>query len=120
MKKLFSISIATIVLFVASLSMANDIVWPNKSTKTASASITTGPGVFGGIVLATDGTNAVTLTVYDSSAASGTKLFPTMTITTSATDRIQSIAFPVRYYTGLYVSITCAGSVEYTVYFEAK
>lgn len=95
-----------------------DRVWPCKSTQTASALIASSDGIFGGIIIATDGTNAVTLTIYDGTDATGTKMFPAMTITTSSTDRIQAISFPVRYYEGLYIAITCSGTCEYTVYFE--
>jgi hypothetical protein len=98
-----------------------------QSTETASAAITTVGGCFLGIVFFTDGTNAVTVNIYDNaSAASGTKLIPTDTvITTSSSDRLRSIGFDaddrrcdVQYFNGLYVEITCAGDVSYTVYYK--
>jgi len=105
-----------IVLFAG---WRNDYV--NQSTeKSASASISTTSGYLYGITISTDATNAVAIDIYDNTAASGTKLIQTMTITTSATDRVTSIGFnpPVEYRTGLYVSVTCAGTVGYMVYYR--
>jgi hypothetical protein len=96
--------------------------WVRQSaTQTGDAAVVTGPGVFHGIMVITDGTNAVTMDIYDNaSAASGTKLIPTWTITTSSTNRAQTISFfpPVRFLNGIYVDITCAGTVAYMVYFN--
>lgn len=95
--------------------------WSRPSaTKTASASIATSPGYFHGLVVMTDGTNAVTVDVYDNTAGSGEKLIPTWIVTSSATNRAQSYSInpPVRFYTGCYVTISIAGegTASYMVY----
>jgi hypothetical protein len=48
---------------------------------TASGIVTSKPGALKQIIVATDGTNAVTLSLYDNAtAASGTLIVPTMVI----------------------------------------
>lgn len=88
--------------------------------KTADALIYTGACYFHGILVATDGTNAVTLDIYDNTAGSGTVITPTIVIPTSASMRSASIGFnpPVWCKTGIYVDITlAAGSCSYVVYY---
>ena len=87
--------------------------------KSADASIYDGPCLFYGLVIATDGTNDVTIDVYDNTAASGTKLLPTIVIPTSADIRYETIWFgkPVWCKTGIYVDITTAGTVAYMAYY---
>ena len=89
--------------------------------QSASAAIKASAGYFYGIAVITDATNAVTVDIYDNaSAASGTKLIPTWVITTSSTDRCQSYdaPAPIRVRNGIYVNITCDGTVKYIVYYE--
>ncbi len=90
--------------------------------KTADAAILVGHGVFGGIVVATDGTNAVTVSIYDNaSTASGTELIPTTVFTTGAADRKQYLfpPRPIEVENGIYVDITIGGgSCGYTVYYR--
>jgi hypothetical protein len=90
--------------------------------KTASAMIATGSGAFHGIMFATNGTDAVTVSVYDNTAASGTKLVPTLVIPSSATSRAASLSIgpAVEFVTGLYVEITCSGTVGYVVYTSGR
>jgi len=90
--------------------------------KTADAAIDTGAGYFYGMILATDGTNAVTVDIYDNTSASGTVLVPTFVITTSATDRVRSLSFdpPVAYNNGVYVDITCAGTMSFVGYYRSN
>jgi len=79
---------------------------------TASGVITAKEGVLEQIIVATDGTNSVTLSLYDNaSAASGTLVIPTMVFTSSSVDRIQTL--PVankKFFNGLYASVTCSGT----------
>jgi len=91
-------------------------------TKTASACILESKGLFYGILLTTDATNAVTLDIYDSTTASGTKIIPTSTITTNSADRLRSLSFalPLHVSNGIYVNVTCSGTVTYMVYFEER
>ena len=99
--------------------------WANSIGNTSDAAVTTGPGYLKGLIVHTDGTNACTVSVYDNTEASGTKLFSTWTVTTSATDRTQALSFDdkeVPYGTGIYVDITVGGggTCTYDVYFESR
>jgi hypothetical protein len=118
MKKV--LSIMAIVLMLALPAWAQD--WTQGSgQKTTDALIFTGEGVFHGIIVSSDSTNAITVDVYDGITATGTKLLPTTVVTTSAIDRIQAIkppGGPVKFYTGLYVDITCSGTAKYVVYYR--
>jgi hypothetical protein len=89
--------------------------------KTADALIHTGPAYLYGIVVATDGTNSVTVKTYDNTTASGTqKPHPDWIVSTGAANRIASISFdpPVPMGTGIYVDITTSGTVSYEVYYR--
>jgi chorismate synthase len=91
--------------------------------KTADAAITTGQGYLKSIIMHTDGTNSCTFAVYDNTAASGTKIFSTLTVTTSAANRATTIEFQpdeAKFFTGIYVDITTSGTITYDVYFENK
>lgn len=95
------------------------------SNQTASASVVAGAGYLYKIVLATDGSNAVTIDgVYDSLTATGTRLLPdNYEVTTSATDRTHTISFessPVQFSTGVYVDVSTAGALDYMVYYRDK
>lgn len=120
-RKLLTIVIA--VLLLAGIAYAGGTLgWvKHTSTQTASASITTSSGYFHGILFVTDGSTSNTVNVYDnaSGAASGDKLLPTNTvITTAAANRLTSISFapPIRFYNGLYVTVS--STIEYMVYYE--
>ena len=104
------------------LAMAS-AAWANSIGNTSDAAVTTGTGYLKKIIVHTDATNACTLAVYDNTAASGRKLLSSWLVTTSATDRNQSISFDGHdnpYTTGIYVDITCAGTCTYDVYFESR
>lgn len=112
-----------VVLIACCLFLATPVYAEISEEKTADAAITAGYGYFGGIIVVTDGTNAVTVNIYDAAAASGRKLIPETVITTSSTDRIQAIGYgptDVYYYTGIYVDITCSGTVTYMVVYHPK
>jgi len=89
--------------------------------KTESALVVTGGGFLRGLVVHTDGTNAVTLDVYDNTSAAVPKLISTMTIPTSATNRTTTISFDERvcgFSNGIYLAITCTGTVTVDTYFD--
>jgi hypothetical protein len=94
----------------------------NSGQKTADTKILTGAGYLYGIMVVTDGTNAVTVDVYDNTAGSGTLAVPSWTVTTSATDRAQFLPLniPVGVDNGIYVDITTAGTVKYNVFYRAQ
>ena len=117
-KKLIIILLA--LLFVVPVAYSAE-PWCRQSVeKTAAAAITTSSGIFHGLIVSTDGTNAVTVSIYDNaSAASGMELIPTTVITSSSSDRVQAISISpaVRYHKGVYVDITTSGTVTYKVYY---
>ena len=92
------------------------------SRQTDDATIHTGVGWLYGIWVETDGTNDVTVTIYDNTAASGTKIGNTFTV--EASKRFRAIDFgnstPVPFNTGLTVDVTTAGTVEYTVFYRGQ
>jgi len=92
----------------------------SSTSQTASAAIATSPGYLHGIVVITDGTNSVTVDIYDNaSAASGTKLIPQWIVTTSSSNRAQSYSIdpPIKFSNGIYVVVTTSGTVTYMVYY---
>lgn len=100
--------------------MMADRIYSEKSTNTESALISSEPGILGGILIALDGTNAQTITIYDGVDSTGSKLTPTLVFPTSATIRMASVALDAQYADGLYVAVSGSGSVEYTVYFKSR
>jgi hypothetical protein len=126
MKKLLLVVLSAILILSvpASLVAFRPGEWMNYSAvKTADALIHTGGGYVYGIIVATDGTNDVTVKTYDNTSAAGTKLHPDMVCTTSSSNRMCVLGFspPVPYSTGVYVDVTlAAGAVAYTVYYRKK
>jgi hypothetical protein len=119
MKKLF-VALCLVILMAVNAFPAELTMYSGE--KSADALIHTGEGLFKGILVATDGTNAVTVSIYDAASATGSEIVPTLVIPTSAAYRSQAIyvPYPVKYYTGLYVDITCAGPVGFEVYYEPR
>jgi len=76
----------------------------------SSAAAATGQAAFYGIIIKTDGTNNVTLNIYDNIAASGKKLVPT-DIVVLGTARIWALSYSpaIKCLTGIYVSVSVAG-----------
>lgn len=113
------------IFAVLALILLASPAWANSIGNTADAAVTTGTGYLKKIIVHTDATNACTLAVYDNTAASGRKLLSSWLVTTSATDRNQSISFDGHdnpYATGIYVDITVGGggTCTYDVYFESR
>lgn len=93
-----------------------------RSIKTADAGITTGSGEFMGFIITPDGTNDVTLSIYDNTAGSGTKMLPTMIFAGDGGTQAWSVPGSDRgleYYTGIYADITTSGTVEYAIFFRS-
>ena len=67
-------------------------------------------------------TNAATVKIYDNTAASGTMLVPTLEIPTSADNRgeVWSWEPPLAVSTGIYVDVTCSGTVKYVIYYRRQ
>jgi hypothetical protein len=85
------------------------------SKKTATGIVLTGQGVFRGMLLGTDGVNDPVVTIYDGLDNSGTEIIPTATYDASALGLNGVIGKGVYCETGIYVEITCAGTVEVVV-----
>jgi hypothetical protein len=119
MKKL--IAILAIILLLTGTAYAAE--WSfGSGQQTGVAAIVTGPGIFDGIIIATDGSSPVTVDILDSSTpiSASVRIIPTTVITTSAIDRVQAIRppFPVRFFNGLSVSPTSVGTYKYVVYYR--
>jgi hypothetical protein len=78
--------------------------------KTASALIVTGSGIFLGLLIKCDGTNDLTLNVFDAVSAAGTQLIPT-DLVFDGTVKANSLGLlpGIRFVTGLYLEIAVAG-----------
>jgi hypothetical protein len=94
------------------------------ATKDDDALIHTGAGYFYGFVVKTDGTNSVTLKIYDSLTGTGTRIGPDFLCTTSATNRMCVFGTgeaPIPFNTGLYFDITTSDATpEYTVFYRSQ
>lgn len=92
------------------------------SSYTADQLVRTGKTNVYSLWVTTDGTNDVTVVVYDNTAASGTTIVQETTIDASALDHdtaVISFYPPVRALTGVYVDITLsAGSCSYKLYYN--
>lgn len=120
--KRFVLIILALLLAIPTMAFTPQEYMGYSAVKTADALIHTGQGYFYGIVVATDGSDAVTVETYDNTAGSGTELHPDTICTTSASDRLCALSFdpPVPYNTGLYIDITTSGSASYVVYYREK
>lgn len=87
--------------------------------KTADTTILTGGGYFKQIVVMPDGTNDVTVSVYDNTASSGTKILPTLTFAGDGGPQASPPIW-VRVDSGIRVDITTAGTVAYTVLYRSR
>ena len=112
------ILIVLIVLFlIPSLSFSNSPITVSTSgEQTADAAIMESPGVFYGVIVMPDGSHDVTVSIYDNaSAASGTKILPTLTFAGDGGAQAFAAPYPIRCRNGIYVDITTAGTVAYVI-----
>lgn len=87
---------------------------------TASGQAVTGSGTFHGFIIKCDGTNDVTINIYDNTSAAGAKLIPADLIF-EGTIKLNAISFsPGAFFdNGIYVEITCVGTTEVKVLYNA-
>lgn len=119
MKKIIALIIAALLVAVMAYAGLNMKV----TGQTANATIVSGAGFLNKIIVQTDGTNAVNITAYDNTAASGTVLFSTYLVLSSATNRQHIITFEGQtcpFHKGIYIVAQTAGDVVYDVYFEKR
>jgi hypothetical protein len=123
MKKLSLTILFVILTAVTVLAFESDYAKPSSVYAADQNAIVSGPGYLFGIMVVTDGTNPVTVKVYDNTTATGTKIIPDWTVTTGAADRYQRLSFnpPLNFNTGLSIDITIgAGSASYVVFTREK
>jgi hypothetical protein len=121
MKKLFA-SLAVLLLLCSPVfAFAPSDKAFSSGEKSASALILTGDGYFHQLVIMPDGTNDVTLSIYDNTAASGTEVTPTFVFDGDGGPQATP---PVWVFvdTGIYVSVSVAGAgtVAYTVLYRKR
>ena len=87
---------------------------------TADAAAVSGRCNLHGLWFATDGTNAVTVNIYDNTTATGNTIIPESIISTTSAGQIAVMDFnpPLLMENGVYVDITTAGTVTFKVYYE--
>jgi hypothetical protein len=122
-RRIFTVLFSLLLILLLSTFASAIVDWCNGSgAKTAAGLIVQGTGQFHGVMVTTDGTNTVTLDVYDAVIASGTKLITTQIIPSSATNRVFAVGVspPVKFSKGIYVnsSVAGGGSYSYIVYFN--
>ena len=85
-----------------------------KSTKlSVSAIIYTGESILTHLLIGTDGVNDPTITVYDGVDNTGTEKVPSTTYDASALGLNGfTLTIPAEFLVGIYIEITCAGTVE--------
>lgn len=119
MKKVF-LGVILAVLFICSPAFAQqaDKYSIGSGDLTADALIQTGQGSLHGLFFIPDGSNTITVSIYDNTAASGKKLIPTFIVPATPSGQLYSVGIspPVQFGTGLYVDITCSGTAHYVVY----
>jgi len=116
--KLFTILLFIVVFLTSPLSAKQSQVY------TGDALVVNGGGIFLGIVVATDGTNSVTIDIYDNIESGGGRLIIPWVVTTSASNRSQALGFSkeddVTFKSGIYVDVTTSGTVSYQVIYLPK
>lgn len=111
---------ALLFLFCVTSAYAIDFTLATEDTYTATAVIRSVPGVLYGIMFTTDGTNDITVDVYNGEDTTGKTLTPQFIVKANALSRVATVSFPYVEYTDLYVAITCAGTMTYKVYYRNR
>ena len=90
----------------------SDILSDRAAKISASTLVLSGAGAFRGFLLGTDGVNDPVITVYDRLTASGEEMVPTCTFDASALGLNGVTGINRDVANGIYIEITCAGTVE--------
>jgi len=87
---------------------------------TADTLVKTGIGQLRGIFVITDGTNDVTVDIYDNTTTlAGKEMIPSWTINGADTYGVLSFDHaPEGFGTGLYIDVTTVGTVTFMVYYD--
>ncbi len=91
------------------------------SKKTASGIVYTGECYLCGMHIGTDATNDPTITIYDGTDNTGTEIVPTAAYEADykGLNGFET-SYPILCSTGIYVEITCAGTVTVITKYRAK
>lgn len=105
-----SIVLFTVMSSPASSLFIGRLVAQLTSPATASAASITGEALFYGLIFVTDGTNNITVNVYDAGSATGTKLVPTDLVILGGA-RVFTLSFDpgIKVNNGIYVDVSVAG-----------
>ena len=108
--------IALLALFTVCYSAE---IYPS-AEKTADASIKTGAGTYGGMIVITDGANACTVKVYDNTTNSGRVLddgtCPGYVVSGQANTCKGLFPWPISYENGVYADFTTSGTCTYIIF----
>ena len=115
MRKIYA-ALLIVLLFAMPVSAAEFRL--GSGEQTATANIVTGTGILTQIIVATDGTNAPTINLYDTAATETTvKLIPSWTVTTSSADRMQVLPIDnERFFKGIYATVS--GTASYVILYQ--
>lgn len=112
--------ILTLLFLLAFIGVACADDWQLSSgEQTADAAIYSGRGFFYQILVVPDGTNDVTVSIYDNTSASGTKIRSTMTFAGDGGAKATPLA-KIRVVNGIYVDVTTDGTVAYDVLYRER
>ena len=122
MKKRILIILFIILTEVSAHAYDTDFARPSAVYTADQASIVTGGGYFYGLIVMTDGTNAVTVKIYDNTATTGTRILPDWLVTTGSSDRYQRLDFnpPLSFNSGVSIDVTTSGTVSYMIFTRQK
>ena len=121
MKKIALILVltTTLLIFIPLTALCGPLEWSRSANaQTASALIMTGSGYFDGILVVPDGTNAITVTFYDSTSGSGTQFISPIVVAGDGGAAFLSPPHPIRIYTGIYITVAGDGAEKYTVLYR--
>ncbi len=125
MKKLFLALLVFILSFVVGTGVSSAFSPTDKvfssMEQTADATIFTGRGYFHQLIIMPDGTNAVTVSIYDNTASSGDEILPTMTFAGDGGPQATPPTW-IAVNTGIRVdvSVAGAGTVAYVVLWRGQ
>jgi hypothetical protein len=117
MKKLFLFLMLFSIFFVSDsyskvmvLNNSSILVNELSTNYQTSTAIISGKVAFGGIVIKTDGTNDITLNIYDNTTNSGKRLIPPNSVI-SGSAKVWALGYdpPIKCSNGIYVEVSVAG-----------
>lgn len=113
--------VALVLLLVAVLSFEAFAESMRCDSITGTGQVYTGKGKYYGVKVLSDGTNNVTLALYDNTTNS-IVLDASTVYTTSETKRVETMGYypPLLFNTGIYAVVTCSGTTTIMVCYEPR